>query len=68
MKRAILERNIALVLFVAVLILFSIAQKDSRKLEKLYTLDRQSINVQPREQQAWVFPYANPFEPTEQSK
>jgi hypothetical protein len=37
MKRAIWERNMAIFLFVLVLIIFSFAERDSRKLEKLYT-------------------------------
>jgi hypothetical protein len=37
MKRAILERNIAAVLFVLVLIVFSFAERDSKKLRPLYT-------------------------------
>lgn len=37
MKRAILERNIVAILFIAVLVAFSFAHRDSQKLEKLYT-------------------------------
>ncbi len=37
MKRAIVERNIVATLFIAVLVTFSFAQKDSEKLERLYT-------------------------------
>ncbi|MEO6069949.1 MAG: hypothetical protein ABIN57_07180 [Chitinophagaceae bacterium] len=37
MKRALLERNIVVVLFVLVLITFSMAQRDTEKIEHLYT-------------------------------
>ena len=37
MKRAIVERNIVAILFVAVLVAFSFAQRDSQKLDRLYT-------------------------------
>ena len=37
MNRAAAERNIVVLLFVFVLVLFSFAQKDTQKLEKLYT-------------------------------
>jgi hypothetical protein len=37
MKRAILERNIVALLFVLVLITFSFAERDSKKLKSLYT-------------------------------
>ena len=37
MKAFFTERNIVVVLFVAVLITFSLAQEDSKKLEKLYS-------------------------------
>lgn len=36
MKRAALERNIVVVLFVLVLIVFSFAERDSKKLDQLY--------------------------------
>jgi len=36
MKKAILERNIVVVLFVLVLVIFSFAEKDSKKLDSLY--------------------------------
>ncbi len=38
MKKALAERNIVVILFVLVLIVFSFAQRDSKKLEKLYTI------------------------------
>jgi hypothetical protein len=38
MKRAIVERNIVVVLFVLVLVLFSFAERDSKKLKQLYTV------------------------------
>ena len=37
MNRNIAERNIVVLLFVFVIVLFSFAQKDSQKLEQLYT-------------------------------
>ena len=37
MKAFFTERNIVIVLFVTVLITFSLAQEDSKKMEKLYT-------------------------------
>jgi hypothetical protein len=36
MKRVILERNIAVILFILVLIVFSFADRDSKKLDQLY--------------------------------
>jgi hypothetical protein len=40
MKRALVERNIAVILFILVLILFSFAERDSRKLDRIYTSAR----------------------------
>jgi hypothetical protein len=37
MKRAIVERNIVGILFIAVLVAFSFAQRDTKKLDRLYT-------------------------------
>jgi hypothetical protein len=37
MKAILSERNIVVVLFVMVLITFSLAQEDSKKLEKVYS-------------------------------
>ena len=37
MNRAIIARNIVGILFIAVLIAFSFAQRDSQKLNRLYT-------------------------------
>ncbi len=37
MNRTIVERNLVALLFVAVLITFSFAERDSKKLDKLYT-------------------------------
>jgi hypothetical protein len=37
MKAILSERNIVIALFVAVLITFSLAQEDTRKMEKIYT-------------------------------
>jgi hypothetical protein len=36
MKKTFTERNLVIILFVMVLITFSFAQQDSKKLEKLY--------------------------------
>jgi hypothetical protein len=36
MKRILSERNIVVVLFVMVLITFSLAQEDTRKMERMY--------------------------------
>jgi hypothetical protein len=36
MKRVILERNIAVILFILVLVAFSFADRDSKKLDQLY--------------------------------
>lgn len=43
MKRALLERNIALCLFVIVLLVFAKAQKECNKLEGFYTNGQSSI-------------------------
>ena len=37
MKAILSERNVVIVLFVMVLITFSLAQEDSKKMEKMYT-------------------------------
>jgi hypothetical protein len=37
MKAILSERNLVVVLFVMVLITFSLAQEDSKKMEKMYT-------------------------------
>jgi len=37
MKKAVLERNMVVVLFVLVLVVFSFAERDSRKLNQLYS-------------------------------
>ena len=37
MKAFFTERNIVIILFVTVLVTFSLAQEDSKKVEKLYT-------------------------------
>ena len=43
MKRAAVERSIVVVLFITVLVLFTIADKDSKKLERLYTYAAKTI-------------------------
>ena len=37
MKTILSERNIVVVLFIMVLVTFSLAQEDSRKIEKMYS-------------------------------
>ena len=37
MRRILSEKNIVIILFVMVLITFSLAQEDSRKMEKMYS-------------------------------
>lgn len=37
MNRTVAERNIVVLLFVFVIVLFSFAQKDTQKLKQLYT-------------------------------
>jgi hypothetical protein len=37
MKKIFAEKNIVVILFIVVLIAFSFAERDSKKLEKLYT-------------------------------
>jgi hypothetical protein len=37
MKRPVVERNIVILLFIAVLTVFSLAERDSKRLDKLYT-------------------------------
>lgn len=36
MNRAVAEKNIVVLLFIAVLVAFSLADRDSKKLDKLY--------------------------------
>ena len=36
MKRILSEKNLVVVLFVMVLVIFSLAQEDSKKIEKMY--------------------------------
>lgn len=43
MKRAVVERNIVVALFILVLIAFSLAEKDSKKLDQLYTKKTESF-------------------------
>jgi len=40
MNKALLERNMVVVLFILVLVTFSFAQRDTKKLEKLYTTNK----------------------------
>lgn len=50
MKRAHLEKNIALVLFVLVLIVFSFAQKASQKLDPMYAVKMSQGRLQKEKQ------------------
>ena len=43
MKRTVVERNIVVVLFILVLVAFSFAEKESKKLEQLYTKKTESF-------------------------
>ena len=43
MKKAVLERNLVVILFVLVLIVFSLAERDSKKLERIYNSSTHSI-------------------------
>jgi len=43
MSRAIVERNLVVVLFVLVLVIFSFAERDSRKIQQLYQSPAQSF-------------------------
>lgn len=40
MKRKLLEKNLVLILFVMVFVIFSFAERDSRKLEKIYPVSQ----------------------------
>lgn len=59
MKRAHLEKNIALVLFVLVLIVFSFAQKASQKLDSMYAVKMSQGRLQKEKQ----FVIASPTAP-----
>ncbi|GEM_PF-1789968 len=43
MKKTVLERNIVVVLFVLVLVVFSFAERDTRKLSRLYNKHPESF-------------------------
>lgn len=45
MNKPKLERNIAVLLFVMVLVVFSFAQRDTKKLEPLYTQQQNTGNT-----------------------
>ena len=49
MKKAIIERNIVVVLFVLVLIVFSFAERDTKKLDRLYMKGTESVTTSPKE-------------------
>ncbi|MBA2746918.1 MAG: hypothetical protein H0U44_11895 [Flavisolibacter sp.] len=50
MKKALRERNIVVILFIMVLIVFSMAQRDSKKLDELYRNTAESIQQKLQEQ------------------
>ena len=45
MKKVLAERNVVVLLFVLVLILFSFAQRDTKKIEKLYSATVEKMKV-----------------------
>ncbi|MGN6163089.1 MAG: hypothetical protein ACTHOF_00980 [Flavisolibacter sp.] len=49
MNKAIIERNIVVVLFVLVLIVFSFAERDTKKLDRLYMKGTESFTTSPKE-------------------
>jgi hypothetical protein len=49
MKRAVIERNIVVVLFILVLIAFSFAERDTKKLDQLYTKKAESLAPEKKE-------------------
>ena len=49
MKKAIIERNIVVVLFILVLIVFSFAERDTKKLDHLYMKGTESVTTSPKE-------------------
>ena len=55
MKAILSERNIVVVLFVMVLITFSLAQEDSKKMEQLYSGSRVSSASQQLAEQSATF-------------
>lgn len=58
MKTILSERNIVVVLFVMVLVTFSLAQEDSKKIEKMYS-GLQAQNARFLAQQEPVLPSAD---------
>jgi hypothetical protein len=52
MKLLLTERNIVVVLFVMVLITFSFAQNETRKMEQLYNGGHSSIKIPPSKLEA----------------
>jgi hypothetical protein len=49
MKKTIIERNIAVALFLLVLIVFSFAERDSKKLNQLYSKKLKTSQVVKKE-------------------
>ncbi|MBD0278458.1 MAG: hypothetical protein ICV81_10920 [Flavisolibacter sp.] len=45
MKKAFAERNLVVILFIIVMIVFSFAQRDSKKIEKLYSAAVEKIKL-----------------------
>ncbi|HZF65545.1 MAG TPA: hypothetical protein VEZ55_13715 [Chitinophagaceae bacterium] len=44
MRRAVVEKGIVVVLFVTVMVLFTLADKESKKIKSLYTYVTHSLN------------------------
>ena len=59
MKRAILERNIVILMFIMVLVTFSFADRDTKKLEKLYGHVQQGAKVHLAAVETINFPSTN---------
>ena len=45
MKKAIVERNLVVILFILVLVVFSFAERDTKKLERIYKTSAESIQL-----------------------
>lgn len=60
MKTFLSERNIVVVLFIMVLVTFSLAQEDSKKIKKMYT-GVQAQNARLLVQQNTITSAAQPF-------
>lgn len=54
MKRAVIERNIVVVLFILVLVAFSFAERDTKKLDPLYSKKAESLAPEKKEKSMGV--------------